>query len=378
MSLEEIVKEIKMLKARISELEGKLTEKVQEIEELKAAKAEISTEAGEAHFLGTLSDKVSFSGLVEVEAGFEKGYENEDTSDIVLATVELGIEAELCDWATANVVLLWEEDDTEPVDIDVGSITLASEDSPFFLTAGRIYIPFGNFETHMVSDPLTLEIGETAESALQVGFESGGFHASAFVFNGDIDQDGDDDEIKNYGVSIGYACENDNMSLDVGVDWINNIWDSDGLGDIVEEDLDLPLDEYADGIAAHLILNFGSFCLIGEYVGAMNDSEFNVYSPVTQTLVDVSKVEELKAWNIELGYSFEVAGKETTFAIGYQGTDKMGGVFPEDRYIGAVGIALCEYFGLSVEYVHDEDYGINAGGTDDDADIVTVQLALEF
>jgi hypothetical protein len=57
---------------------------------------------------------LSFSGAVEVEAGFENGYGDEKTSDITLATVELGLEAKLSEWARATVVLLWEEDDTPP------------------------------------------------------------------------------------------------------------------------------------------------------------------------------------------------------------------------------------------------------------------------
>jgi len=34
------------------------------------------------------------------------------------------------------------------------------------LTAGQLYVPFGAFETGLISDPLTLEIGETRESTV--------------------------------------------------------------------------------------------------------------------------------------------------------------------------------------------------------------------
>ena len=46
--------------------------------------------------------------------------------------------------------------------------------------------------------------------------------------------------------------------------------------------------------------------------------------------------------------------------------------------MASVGMALGEYFGVALEYAHDEDYDVNDGGTDDDADIVTMQFALEF
>jgi hypothetical protein len=48
-------------------------------------------------------------------------------------------------------------------------------------------VPFGTFETHLVSDPLTLEIGETNETAVVAGFARGGFGGAVYVFNGDSD-----------------------------------------------------------------------------------------------------------------------------------------------------------------------------------------------
>jgi len=79
-----------------------------------------------------IPDGLSFSGAVEVEYGFENGYGDEKTSDITLATVELGVEARISDWAVTDVVLLWEEDDTPQVEVDKGTITLGNtERSPF-------------------------------------------------------------------------------------------------------------------------------------------------------------------------------------------------------------------------------------------------------
>ena len=344
----------------------------QEIKKLRGQIQKTAGEEEEESLVKAITDKVTFSGLVEVEVGFEKGFDDEDSSDITLATVELGIEAELADWAVANVALLWEEDDTEPIDIDVGIITLGNmEKCPLYLSIGKMYVPFGTFESNMISDSLTLELAETRESALQVGFEYSGFYGSMYVFNGDIDEDGDDDEIKCFGANAGYALENDDMSLDIGLDWINNMADSDGLGDLIE-DRDFVLKDYAGGFCVHAIFNTGPFIMIGEYVGGTDDPEFSVGGG---PFVEVDAPE---AWNVEFGYSFEMIGKETTFAIGYQGTDECAGFLPEKRYMASIGMALGEYVGVSLEYAHDEDYDENDGGTDDDADIITMQLAVEF
>lgn len=42
------------------------------------------------------------------------------------------------------------------------------------IIAGRQYIPFGNFDSHFVTDPLTLLLGETNEGALVGGYRPGG------------------------------------------------------------------------------------------------------------------------------------------------------------------------------------------------------------
>jgi len=97
---------------------------------------------------------LSFSGAVQVEAGFENGYGDEKTGDITLATVELGLESEVSEWVRANVVLLWEEDNTPQVEVDEATITLGNaERSPLYLTAGKFAVPFGSYGTTMISDP---------------------------------------------------------------------------------------------------------------------------------------------------------------------------------------------------------------------------------
>ncbi len=341
------------------------------------------------------SERLSFSGLIEVEAFTRDGYNGEDESDITLATVELGLDAQIADWVSGQIVLLWEEDDTEPMDVDVGTITLGNMKMfPIYLTAGKMYVPFGNFESNMIQDPLTLEIGETRESAVQVGFEHSGFYGSVYTFNGDIDENGEDNEVKCFGANAGYAFENDNISFDIGAGWINNLIDSDGLGDRFEEMIEgyatdtgsetgWALRDYVDGFAVHAIINFGPATLIGEYVGAADDIEWNVSDDTAGAMAalglnPVEKTGEPKAWNFELAYTVEVMSKETTFALGFQGTDDLAGILPEERYMASIGVGIAENTSFTLEYLHDEDYDQNEGGTGDDADMVTVQLAIEF
>jgi len=215
----------------------------------------------------------------------------------------------------------------------------------------------------MISDPLTLEIGEIRDGAVQVGADISGFYCSAYAFNGEVDEDGEDDGIRCFGTNAGYAFENDSMNLDVGMGYVSNLLES-GAGDLLEGDLR----DYVGGISAHAIAGFGPFAIITEYVGALDEIENT----------EGWKRDEPSAWNMEFGFTFEVAEKEITLAMAYQGTDECAGFLPEIRILGAASVGLADGLGLALEYAHDEDYDESDGGTDEDKNTLTLQLALEF
>ncbi|NVM21797.1 MAG: LbtU family siderophore porin [Desulfobacterales bacterium] len=336
----------------------------------EALKAEIKEEIKkELKGKAGIQDNITISGLIEAEAAFEDGSQ-EDSSDIVLATVEVGFDAKVNEWVSGHILFLYEEDDTEPMDVDEGTITMRNpEVCPGSVTAGKMYLPFGNFETNMVSDPLTLELGETNESAVLVGLEAADFHASVYAFNGDINEIGEDDEINGFGAGAVYAYENDGINIDIGVGYINNIGDSDLMTDKIPGS---EIADYVAGYAAHCIFNIGPFTLIGEYVAAADDFKVG-------ELPFAGHGAQPAAWNIELGCTFELAGKETTFALGCQGTEEALALeLPKERYMVSVGVEVFKKTSLALELAYDEDYDVSDGGTGEDADIATIQLAVEF
>ncbi len=350
---------------RITSLEGRLNEQSS------------SDEAGSV--LDSWADRITLSGTIEVELGYEDvDYDNpaekdQDSSDITLATVELGVDVAIVDHLSGSILLLFEEGEGS-IDVDEAFILYdGGEDLPIFARGGMFYVPFGDFTSHMISDPLTLEVAETRDSALEFGFIEGGFYSSIYVFNGDVDEAGDDSHIDNFGVNVGYAMEHDDFTMDIGMCYINNILDSDGLGDDFEDTVSaaeegghtLELDEYVGGFGAHVVVGVAGLTLIGEYIAAMDDPEYSD-NGVTQ------EKDALSVWNMEVGYTFDVAGKETTVGLAYQGSDDADDYIAESRYMGVVGVGVCEGTSLALEYLHD------TFENDDEADVVTAQLAIEF
>jgi len=322
--------------------------------------------------LGQISEWMTISGAIEIEAAFASHDDADDTdeSDISLATAELGIEAKPQNWLTGFVLFSWEDEDDNVI-VDEAHITLgATDDIPYYLSAGKLYVPFGTFETMMISDPITLDIGEIVDNAAQVGIEMHGFRAAAYAFNGDVDEAGDDDTIQRFGFSAGYAMEADSFSFDLGTDWISNILESAVLSDAING---VGLDEYVPGVAIHAIFNFGSFSLMGEYVTMTDDAK---------AVGGVVAVEELSVYALEAGYTFDVSGFETTVAIGYQAsdTDNAGAYddFPESKILGSVGVGITDRLSVACEYSRAENYSASDGGDGDKIDSFTIQLAFEF
>jgi hypothetical protein len=361
-----------------------LLERIKQLESRLAEQDSSNTYAkGLSSELGSWSERISLSGLLEVEATYEDvdfdAAGSEDASDLVLATVELGIDAKLTEQVSGHVLLLWEEDETEPIDVDEAFILFdGGNDAPVWVRAGKMYVPFGNFSSNMISDPLTLEIGETNESAVEAGVRMGDFYALVYAFNGDVDEAGDENHIDNFGAQVGYALEQDNFSLDASISYINNLADSDGWEDELD-DLDTELDDYVGGLGMHAAVEAGAFNIIGEYILALDDPEYVVDNSVEER-------DAIEVWNFEVGYAFTLFNKAALVGVAYQGSNNGDSFMPEgyasadedldfipqDRYMFTIGAEILPYTSLALEYLHDEYED------DDSADIVTAQLALEF
>jgi len=390
MSNHELMQELKALKEKISILEEKLDN--QGKEEIKKEPARvgdkfhggaegklglperirrIEEKIEQKGVLGKWADKITLSGLIEAEACYE-AYDSDnpvtddDSSDITLATVELGIDVDIIKHVKGHVLFLWEEEDTgdESVGVDEGFITLNGEDVvPLYLNVGKMYVPFGNFESHFISDPLTLELGETRESALTVGYVNKWMDVSVSAFNGDIDETGEDNHIESYVAGASFSVPEElisNFGIAGGVSYISNIADSDGL----EGETPGEIKDYVGGFNAFLSISFmDKFFLECEYLGALDEFEAGELS------FDGGKEFQPETWNFELAYA---ATDRLEVTVKYEGGDDLGEFLPEDQYGAAVTYGLFENTSLSLEYLHGEF------DNDDERDLVTTQLAVEF
>ena len=321
---------------------------------------------------------IELGGTIEVEATYERfsSDENgtEESSDLTLASAELSVNVGITDQIKGYILFDYEEEDDNNVTVDEAIIHIRAEEvcvpdescgSPWYASAGRLYVPFGYFESHFINDPVTLELGETRESAVVAGLANNWINVSGGVFNGDVDERGeDDDHIDNFVASARLTVPEGTIpevELMAGASYINNIAESDELQDAIPGN---EIADYVDGLSLflHLVI-MDEFFVEAEYVAAMDD--FDEHD------LDLESGEhfEPRAWNIELAYTVL---EDLQIAVRYEGSDNALDFLPEWRCGGVINYNLFENTLLALEYLYGEFEN------NDEETTVTSQLAIEF
>jgi hypothetical protein len=320
---------------------------------------------------------ISIGGLIEFGGVWQdvnmRSGENKDKSDFCLTTLELAVGAEVTEWINVEAILLYEDPtfgEETSLDVDGATITIGNtEEFPLYVTGGKMYVPFGALLTSFPDDPLvhaplTLLMGETGEKALLVGLELGGFSASAYGFNGDMDKAGKDNKVDSYGFDANFQM--DFLDLLVGASYISNIADSDGLSEKAEAQ-NWDLKDYVAGYDVYGHIELGPFFIDAEYMAALDN--FKIFDG------DDAYEEGKKAsvWNLEAGF-----GEETQIVAKYAGSDKAANLgYPKTRYGLCLNQQIHEGVVASVAYLYDDYFNEDAYDRKD-SNLFCAQMAVEF
>jgi len=396
MSNDELIRELKLMKEKIKQLESQVKElraastaasekpsqevagqKVGGVKGLDERVKRLEDAIGREVVGDKWYDRIQISGLVEAEASYGKtdfknpATNNAETSDVDLATVELVVDAKITEHVDGHVMFKWEADD---LFVDEGFITLVgSEDFPAYLIAGRQYILFGNFDSHFVTDPATLILGETNEGAAVAGYRFGGnmVDISVGAFNGRVKEIGKDDKISSF---VGSVVVSPFENIVLGASYTSNLAAANSLSEQVTDlDGDTATDNISSFVGGYSMFVTAAFLdrfkVIGEYVGATDEFKAGELYTITD-----NQKRQPAAWNLELGFAVSDAWE---IAVRYEGStdgDAGGGEFlPESQYGVVVNWGLFENTNLAFEYLHGE-FENNFQETD----VVTTQLAVEF
>ena len=357
--------------ASSAQMEDRLRELERKVEKLKAPQ---ETSSKMADFI----DRLNMSVEIGIWGTYTSPYNSTkgNTSDIKVDTLEVYFEPKINDWIQGYVEL---EYDDPKINGEEARIMIKNTDvTPMYAELGKFEaIPFGGFETFMLEGTLTEYLGEIKDVGAVVGFEQAGFNLQGCLYNGDVNESGEeDDHLDDYSLKGTYATEQGPVSLQVGASYLNNVANAD-LQDYLDS---TPVQDKVAGADAFVVLGWRELTLIGEYITALNDLQEMQYD---------GENAEPSIWNVELGYGFDMMDKSCTVAVGYSASEEFAnenmsgsdGFIPETRYMAHFDTEIMDNVSWGVEYQQNVAYDESWMSSDlrgEEENVVRTELAMEF
>jgi hypothetical protein len=278
--------------------------------------------------------------------------------------------------------------------INIGDL----ETTPYYFTAGQIFVPFGRYSTLMVSAPLTMVMSRTKARPFIFGYksqyESGPF-AAIYGFEGDTTK-GDTGVA---GMNLGYILTTAHSVTEIGASFISSIDNAGGM--------------QING-STPSNMNFGGFSSITngneeiKQIPAFDihgNFRFDRYIITTEwvTTTQSFKGDDLtfnghgaqpQAGQLEAAATFRAFNVPASFALGYQWTrEALALKLPEQRLAAVLSFSFWKDTIESLEYRHDIDYrqnqfangaapvgmvNTNTIGTGKSSDMVLAQIGVYF
>ncbi len=324
-----------------------------------------------------LANRVKLSGVMEVNATTgrteHKNGTAEETSDVALSTAELDVDVAINKYVSSHIAFLYEEDDTNNngsgIVVDEGIINLeGGEQMPIYLRAGKMYLPFGYYNSHFITDPLTLTLGRTKDTAVIGGYNNSVFDVNAGIFKGAVKETNNGSKIDSFVGSATYTMPKSTIAgldLVAGLSYTSNMAASDTLQGSVPA---IGLVDTTGGYSAFVHLDYlEKYTFDAEYLGAIEDFSANDIS-----FMD-AKNNKPASWNFETAAAIM---PKLEVALRYGGSSDTGAYgdisMPQSQIGWALLYELLHDTSVTFEYLHDEF----KNETNDD--LATLQLAVEF
>lgn len=251
---------------------------------------------------GTDRPMIELSGGVEGTGSYVSPYKGNTISEFDLTRIELDTLSYVSDWATAFISLRYDnapfpginnggtatigqingsgqEIANSRVFVRRAWVTIGNLDkSPFYMTLGQMFSPFGIYTSQMLSSPMTQQLGQDNNRMALLGFNKDGFYAEGYAFNSATNV-GNNLGIDNGGGNVGYQYSGDKFGYNIGAGYIGNIADSNGMQNTGASSVPLftgfgfnnsteILQKRVPGADVHGELDIGKLTLLGEYTGA--------------------------------------------------------------------------------------------------------------
>lgn len=349
---------------------------------------------------------IAISGKSEPVGVVNSPFRGNTSGDITLGSSELDVAAALNRNVEAYISIAYDETPPEVgprinnsvFNLNMGFVNIGNLDnSPYYFTAGQVYVPFGRYSTSMISSPLTLNLARTKTRPFILGYKSQedtGPFAAIYIYRSDttLGKSGVG------GVNLGYNYQYQEINGEIGTSYISSINDAAGMQS-TGANLGTTFGGFGSftngneavrktqAIDVHGNVAYDRFNIAAEWVGAIQR-----FRP--QDLSFNGRGAKPQAVQTEFGMTFRAFNRPSSIGAGYQWSkDALALNLPQHRFIGVFNISIWKDTVESLEYRHDVDYNLNqfangaappgsvnatSFGTGRAADTVSAQIGVYF
>ncbi len=341
------------------------------------------------------------SGTLQPLFTYQKPYSGSAAGNMTMDSAELDTTALINPWVEGLMSLVYTSEppaeggditSNSSVSVDKAFINVGNLDkTPFYMTAGQVYVPFGQFASNMVSGPMITALAKTQVRSAMFGFapeSDNSFFGTVYAYNSDT-------TLNNSGAggaNLVYQFGDDHINGNFGVSLTSNMGDASGLQDTGAGDgqfggfgvnSDTELVAQVPAYDLHGVFNVGAYSFLGEFVSSMKQFDASALSYNGEGAQPMGL-------NFEAARTFKFLHKPATFAVGYGWTDESVALqLPQQRISATVNVSWWRDTIQSLEFRHDMDYassnygsGIGSStdtfGTGSSADTVSALFSVFF
>lgn len=363
---------------------------------------------------------LELSGEIEGQANTgRRGFSNSPEGSLDLTDAELDMQILMNRWITGFMSFSYNNFPTSSgnrafasqVQLNNGFITFGDLDiTKWRLSMGQMYIPFGSYNSFMVTDPINKTLFRTLARPILLGYGvpgTPGFNGSIYAFQGttfvghvtpataQADTASWNQAINQYGADASYQFNiNPHLKTTWGGSFIANVADSNGMQStgryINSPNFQGFSNNSGSQVLAHKVpgldgrgeVDIYDVSLIGEYTTATT-----AFSPLNATFNGHGA--KPSAWHVEGVYSFSPWDKPSTFALGFdQSYQSLAFNVPEQSFGATWNISIWRNTLLSLELRHNINYSSDDTASGDlgpifnpnsgSSNIATVQFQVFF
>jgi len=245
-------------------------------------------ERRESEFGIELNEWVTLTGSLELEKKnltlhFDDGTRSVENEDPV-QNLQLGFEVGISD--NVGIELVYEGESSDRIRGKVNEGFIHAEFENLTLQLGRQDLPFGEYYSYFVADPL-LQFGETKADALVAEYGFAEFLAfSPFVFESNVSKELDNDSV-DWGAVLSFT--NKDESIRIGAGYISDLAESD---EQLLSDFGNRFQQRVPGVNAHILVGFEQFEITAEWVEV--NKKFREFDP---------EFDKPSSYNFEIAYT---------------------------------------------------------------------------